>query len=59
MLSSLNWHFTFFLKRQHFYISAFQLSFCITAKLLSLHLDRSVGASFAEFVHCVWNVKLC
>ena len=30
-----------------------------TAKLLSLHLDRSVGTSFAEFVHCVWNVKLC
>src|SRR4029434_9938424 len=37
----------------------FQLSFCITTKLLPLHLDRSVGASFAGFVHGVWSVKLC
>ena len=67
-LPSEKHRFTLFKPLQaHFFLSGristlfifFQLSFCITAKLLPLHLDRSVGASFAEFVHCVWNVKLC
>ena len=65
-LPSEKHRFTLFKPLQaHFFfkVAAFlhSLSFfnCRFALPLPLHLDRSVGASFAEFVHCVWNVKLC